>query len=131
MNNILFIQSSPRNAESYSQRVARSIVDDITRRCRDTKVTVRNLAVNPPPHVGQTFVGALAAAPQQQTLQQADALALSEELIDELAAADLVVMAVPMHNFGIPSTLKAWIDHVARAGRTFAYTHNGPQGLLK
>ncbi len=131
MNNILFIQSSPRDAESYSQRVARSIVDDITRRCRDAKVTVRNLAVNPPPHVGPAFVGALAGASQQQTPQQADALALSEELIDELAAADLVVMAVPMHNFGIPSTLKAWIDHVVRAGRTFAYTHNGPQGLLK
>jgi FMN-dependent NADH-azoreductase len=100
-------------------------------RCRDAKVTVRNLAFNPPPHVGQAFVGALAAPPQQQTPQQADALALSEELIDELAAADLVVMAVPMHNFGIPSTLKAWIDHVVRAGRTFSYTPNGPQGLLK
>ncbi len=51
-------------------------------------------------------------------------------MIEELAAADILVMAVPMHNLGIPSTLKAWIDHVVRAGRTFAYTANGPQGLV-
>jgi len=58
-------------------------------------------------------------------------MARSDKLIDELFAADVVVMAVPMHNFGLPSTLKAWIDHIARAGRTFAYSEKGPQGLLK
>ena len=131
MKNILFIQSSPRDAESYSQRVARSIVDDLTKRHPDAEVTNRNLAVSPPPHVGSAFVGGLAAAPPQQTPPQAEALALSDRLIDELAAADILVMAVPMHNFGIPSTLKAWIDHVVRAGRTFTYTATGPQGLVK
>jgi len=58
-------------------------------------------------------------------------LRLSDTLIDELLAADTIVIAAPMHNFGPPSTLKAWIDHVARAGRTFSYGPNGPQGLVK
>jgi FMN-dependent NADH-azoreductase len=131
MKNILFIQSSPRDSESYSQRVARSIVDDLTKRYRDAKVTVHNLAANPPPHVGPAFVGGLSSAREKLSSQQAAALAVSDKLIDELTAADILVLAVPMHNLGIPSTLKAWIDHVVRAGRTFTYTANGPQGLVK
>jgi FMN-dependent NADH-azoreductase len=71
------------------------------------------------------------AAPDQRTPDQAKSLALSDALIDELFAADTIVVAVPMHNFGVPSTLKAWIDHISRAGRTFSYGANGPQGLLK
>jgi FMN-dependent NADH-azoreductase len=130
MKNILFIQSSPRDSQSYSQRVAQSVVDDLAKRNRDAKITVRNMAVNPPPHVGSAFVAGLAAAPQKLTPEQAEALALSDKLIDELAAADILVMAVPMHNLGIPSTLKAWIDHIVRAGRTFTYTANGPKGLV-
>ena len=60
-----------------------------------------------------------------------ESMALSDALIDELFAADTIVVAAPMHNFGVPSTLKAWIDHISRAGRTFSYGANGPQGLLK
>jgi FMN-dependent NADH-azoreductase len=63
--------------------------------------------------------------------KQLQAVALSEELIGELQVADIIVLGLPMYNFGIPSTLKAWIDHVARAGITFQYTENGPEGLLK
>jgi FMN-dependent NADH-azoreductase len=77
VKNILFIRSSPRDSQSYSRRVARSIVYDLTKRYRDAKVTDRNLADSPPPHVGSAFVGGLAAAPPQQTPQQAEALALS------------------------------------------------------
>jgi FMN-dependent NADH-azoreductase len=73
----------------------------------------------------------LDAAPEQRTTEQSNTLALSDALIDELFEADTIVIAVPMHNFGPPSTLKAWIDHVARAGRTFSFGANGPQGLLK
>ena len=118
MKSVLFIQSSPRESESYSQRVAHSIVHDITRRYPHATVKVRDLGVNPPPHVGQAFIGGLAAVAQQRTPQQAEAMVLSDNLIEELASADLLVLAVPMHNFGIPSTLKAWIDHVVRAGAT-------------
>ena len=100
MKSVLFIQCSPRESESYSQQVAHSIVDDVTRAYPHATVKVRNLGVNPPPHVGQAFIGGLAAVAQQQTPQQAEAMALSDNLIEEVAAADLLVMAVPMHNLG-------------------------------
>ncbi len=131
MKSILYIQSSPRGQESYSQKVARSIIDDLHRRYPNAKVVARNLADNPLPHVGPGFVGGLAVKPENQTPEQAKALALSDRLIDEVVAADVLVLAVPMHNLGIPSTLKAWIDHVVRAGRTFNYSPHGPKGLLQ
>ena len=131
MKNILFIQSSPRGSESYSQKVAQSIVDDLKRRHPDATVAVRNLAQDPPPHVGEVFVGGLSIRPEQRTKEQTAAFTLSDALIDELAAADIVVLAVPMHNFSPPSTLKAWVDHVVRAGRTFAFSDRGREGLLK
>jgi len=131
MKNILLIQSSPRESESYSQRVADSIVNEIKDRNPSTAVTFRDLAEDPLPHVGPAFSSALSAKPEELTAEQSDALALSDALIEELQTADIVVLAVPMHNFGIPSTLKAWIDHVVRAGRTFTYSEGGPEGLLK
>lgn len=94
-------------------------------------LVVRDVGQNPPPHVGLDFIAGIYAAPEQRTPAQAKSLALSDALIDELFAADTIVVAVPMHNFGVPSTLKAWIDHVSRAGRTFSFGANGPQGLLK
>jgi len=131
MNNILLIQSSPRGMESYSQKVARYIVSDLEERYLDAKVVVRDLAHNPPPHVGEAFVGGISTGPEQRTPEQTKALALSDVLIDELLAADVIVLAVPMHNFGLPSTLKAWIDHVVRVGRTVAYSsQKGPEGML-
>jgi putative NADPH-quinone reductase len=114
MKNILLIQSSPRASESYSQRVADSIVNEIKDRNPSTTVTFRDLAEDPLPHVGPAFISALSAKPEELTAEQSDALALSDALIEELQAADIVVLAVPMHNFGISSTLKAWIDHVVR-----------------
>jgi len=132
MKNILLIQSSPRGLASYSQKVARSIVSDLEERYLDAKVVVRDLAQNPPPHVGEAFVGGISTGPEQRTPEQTQALASSDVLIDELLAADVMVFAVPMHNFGLPSTLKAWIDHVVRLGRTVAYSsEKGPEGMLK
>lgn len=131
MKNILLIQSSPRGLESFSQKVALSIVNDFEQRYPGAEVVVRDLAQNPPPHVGTAFVAGLLNGPEQRTPDQTKALALSDMLIDELMASDVIVFAVPMHNFGPPSTLKAWIDHVVRAGRTFSYSEKGPAGLLK
>jgi FMN-dependent NADH-azoreductase len=130
MKNILLIQSSPRGSESYSQRVADSIIKEIKARHLSTKVTFRDLAQDPLPHVGPAFVSALSAKPEELTAAQSEALALSDALIG-VVTADIIVLAVPMHNLGIPSTLKAWIDHVVRAGRTFNYSESGPEGLLK
>jgi FMN-dependent NADH-azoreductase len=83
------------------------------------------------PHLdGETYVAMGTPSGDHDSRQQA-AVALSDTLIAELEAADTIVLAVPMYNFSIPSTLKAWIDHVARRGRTFKYTEKGPEGLLK
>ena len=131
MKNILLIESSPRGSDSYSHQAARSLVNELQTRNPGAKLVVRNLAENPPPHVGPAFITGMYAPPEQRTPEQAKALAVSDELIDELFAAETIVLAVPMHNFAPPSTFKAWIDHVARAGRTFSYGANGPQGLLK
>jgi FMN-dependent NADH-azoreductase len=131
LKSILFIQSSPRGLQSYSYKVAKFIVDSFKAKNPDSKLVRRNLDEEPPPHVDSAFVGGLFVRPEQRTPQQANALALSDALIDELIAADTIVIAIAVHNFGIPSTLKAWIDHVVRAGRTFAFSQNGPQGLVK
>lgn len=131
MKNILLIQSSPRGGLSFSQKVAQSVVHDLQERYPEATVVVRDLAQNPPPHVGLDFIIGMYTPPERHTPGQVKAIALSDSLIDELFAADIIVIAVPMHNFGPPSTLKAWIDHVARAGRTFNYGAHGPEGLLK
>ena len=131
MKNILLIESSPRGTDSYSHQAARSIVNELQKRNPGSKVVLRDLGHNPPPHVGLPFITGMHLSPDKRSSDQARALALSDALADELLAADTLVIAVPMHNFGVPSTLKAWIDHIARAGRTFSYGANGPQGLLK
>jgi FMN-dependent NADH-azoreductase len=130
MQNILLIESSPRGAQAYSHQAAQSIVNELQGRYPEAKVVIRDLAQNPPPHIGQAFVSALRTRPEERTPDQVKQLAYSDSMIDELLAADLIVIASPTHNFTIPSTLKSWIDHVARAGRTFIYTSNGPQGLV-
>ena len=131
MKNILLIESSPRGNDSYSHQAARSIANELLARNPGGKVVERNLGENPPPHVGLSFITGMYAPPEQRTAEQVKALVLSDTLIDEVFSADTIVVAVPMHNFAPPSTLKAWIDHVARAGRTFSYGSNGPQGLVK
>ena len=131
MKNILLIQSSPRGGESFSHQVAQSVVNDLKARHPEAKIVLRDLAANPPPHVGLPFITGMYAPPEHRTPEQAQAIALSDALIDEFFAADTIVIGVPMHNFTLPSTLKAWIDHVARAGRTFNFGANGPEGLLK
>jgi FMN-dependent NADH-azoreductase len=130
MNRILMVVSSPRGAQSNSQRIAQLLIDDLVAADPEATVTVRDLASNPLPHVGESFVSGLYKSAEERTLEEADAIARSDALVDELIATDTIVIAAPMYNFGVPSTLKAWVDHVARAGRTFRYTEAGPKGLL-
>jgi FMN-dependent NADH-azoreductase len=131
MNRVLLVLSSPRGAQSHSQAIARRLVDDIVAREPDAIVTERDLTREPLPHLGEAFVSGLFKSELERTREESEEIARSDALVDELLAADTIVIAAPMHNFGIPSTLKAWIDHVARAGRTFRYTASGPEGLLK
>ena len=130
VKNILLIESSPRGSDSYSHQAARSIVNELRTRNPGSRTVVRDLGQNPPPHAGRAFIGALQAQPEELTPDQVKALAYSDLLINEVLEADVIVLAVPVHNFTIPSTLKAWIDHIVRAGRTFSYTSNGPKGLV-
>src|SRR6266571_2160237 len=131
MKNILFVSSSPSGWNSYSHQFASHIVDDLKARHPGAKVVVRDVAKEPLPHVDAAFATGRALPPEKRSPAEAEALALSDILLAELEAADVLVLAVPMHNFGVPSTLKAWIDHVVRPGRAFSYSEKGPEGLAQ
>ncbi|MDR3708683.1 MAG: NAD(P)H-dependent oxidoreductase [Capsulimonadaceae bacterium] len=126
MTNVLLVTSSPRGGASYSAQVAQEFAKEI----EGAKITVRDLSAHPLPHIAADFVQAAYTPDADRSPAQRQALALSDKLIAELQAADVVVVAAGMINFGVPSTLKAWIDHVARAGVTFRYGPSGPEGLL-
>lgn len=93
-------------------------------------VVSRDLARDPVPHLDAARFQAFLARPEERTPEQAQVAAYSDALIDELRRADVIVLGLPMYNFGIPSQLKAYFDHVARVGHTFRYTEKGPVGLL-
>ena len=127
--NILYVASSSRGSASYSNRVATDVLTELRSHNPGARVTVRDLGREPLPHIDDDFVAATRAA-ASQTDEQRVLLARSDTLVDELLAADVVVIAAPMINFTIPSTLKSWVDYVARAGRTFRYSEKGPEGLV-
>jgi FMN-dependent NADH-azoreductase len=129
MANLLVVESSPR-AASVSSSVAKEYVTEWQRKHPAGKVVRRNVAANPVPFVTEQWIAAAYTPVENRTEEQRQILAMSDALINELEAADTVVLAVPMHNFGISAQLKAWIDQVVRVGRTFTYTAQGPLGLL-
>jgi len=128
--NILHVSSSARGAESYSNRVASRVIDELRERNPGVSVVTRDLAREPLPHLDEDFVVATKSPAGPQSESQRNLLAVSDRLVDELLAADIVVIATPMINFTIPSNLKTWVDYVARAGRTFTYSEAGPKGLV-
>jgi FMN-dependent NADH-azoreductase len=130
MSNILFVTSSPRRPGSYSNQVASALVEKLESATPGAIVTVRDLLKEPLPHVDDEFVAAIRGPGGPQTDGQREIARRSDALVDELLAADVVVIAAPMINFTIPTTLKSWIDYVARAGRTFSYGEAGPKGLV-
>ena len=131
MSNVLFVTSSPRGWQSYSHQVARGIVDDLKIQDPEVQVVVRDLARQPLPHPSDDYASSRALPADKRDQAALRALALSNAMVDELVAADVIVIAAPMHNFGIPSALKAWIDHIVRPGRTFSYSAQGPRGLVE
>jgi FMN-dependent NADH-azoreductase len=94
------------------------------------QVSVRDLASDPLPHLSAERFLSFIAAPAERTPQQQALAAESDALVEEIRQAQVIVIGLPMYNFGVPSTLKAYFDHIARAGVTFRYTANGPEGLL-
>ncbi|MCC6946498.1 MAG: FMN-dependent NADH-azoreductase [Bradyrhizobiaceae bacterium] len=129
MTQILYLKSSPRGDASHSSRVADHTVDELRKAYPGASVKVRDLAREPLLHIDEEYLAGLGKSGDLSEKQQ-KCNAFADELIAELQAADIVVMAVAMINFSIPSTLKAWIDHVAQSGRTFRYEQDGPKGLL-
>ena len=131
MKTLLEIRSSLFADQGESSRLADAYVAAWQASHPHGRVIVRDLGRAPVPHLDAERVAAFGAKPDDATPRQRAALDVSATLIDELKAADVVVLGVPMYTFGIPATLKAWIDHVARAGITFRYTESGPVGLLR
>ena len=129
--NILQINGSARSEGANSTRVANDIVARLKAANPQANVVLRDLARNPVPVVDEAALGALFTPAEQRTPEQAARVAVSDALIAEVQAADVIVIGVPMYNFSISAQLKNWIDAIARAGVTFRYTENGPEGLVK
>lgn len=130
MSTLLHIDSSPLST-SISRELSREFVSTWKSAHPTGTVIYRDLAVKAPQPLDAAWIYAAYTPEASRTPEQTAALALSEELIGELERADEYVIGVAMHNFSIPSSLKLWIDQIARKGRTFAYGSNGPEGLLK
>ena len=127
--NILVVSSSANGDASVSNGLVARFVDSVRETNPAAHVVLRDVGARPLPHLTRETVAAIKGEPKSPI--ELEARALSDALVGELQQADLIVIASPMYNFGISSTLKRWFDHVARAGVTFRYTENGPEGLLK
>ncbi len=130
MKTLLQINASMFARAGQSTRLADQFVAAWRASNADAEVIVRNLGRDPVPHLTAERFGAFLAKPDARTAEQAAVLGYSDALITEIKRADIVVIGLPMYNFGVPSTLKAYFDHIARAGVTFRYTPTGPEGLL-
>src|SRR5437899_7636600 len=131
MKTLLQIRSSIFSNDGQSSRLAERFVARWRASNPGGKVIVRDLATDPVPHLDAARFGAFLAKHEERTPEQQAVVDYSDALIGELRRADVIVLGLPMYNFGLPSTLKAYFDHVARAGITFRYTEKGAVGLLK
>ena len=128
---ILQINASARSTGANSTRLADSITARLQAQNPAAVVELRDLASNPHPVLDEAALGALFTPAEQRTAEQAARVALDDALIAQVQSVDVIVLGVPMYNFGVPVQLKTWLDAIARAGVTFRYTENGPEGLLK
>lgn len=127
---ILHIDSSPLGDRSVTRKFTAKVLTELKAKHPDAKIITRDFGTSPLPHIDGAALAAFFTAPEQRSPALNEAVKLSDQAIDEVLSADAIVIGVPMWNFGIPSSLKAWIDHVVRAGRTFQYTATGPMSLL-
>ena len=129
MTRVLVLRTSASGAASVSNRLIDGYLADLHRADPAVAIRERDLDADPIPHItAQTLAGIGRPAPE--TDAAAPTRALSDTLLGELLEADLLVIGAPMYNFGLPTPLKSWFDHVLRAGTTFRYTERGPEGLL-
>jgi FMN-dependent NADH-azoreductase len=128
MSSILLLTSSPR-VDSLSTSLATELAEKIKAQNPGKTIVHRNLATSPLPHIDDLFTAAIRKPAEARTAEEAEAVKVSDALVDELLAADTLVIGTGLINFNIYSSLKTWIDNIARAGRTFKYTETGPVGL--
>ncbi|MGO4853782.1 FMN-dependent NADH-azoreductase [Phaeovulum sp. W22_SRMD_FR3] len=131
MTKILRIDSSIKGPASVTRKVADKIIAKLLADNPSSVVTERDVANGGVPLIDGTWIGAAYTPKDARSADQAATLALSDELIAEIKAADVLVIGMPVYNFGITGPLKAWIDQIARVGETFQYTEAGPQGLVQ
>ena len=131
MTNLLFVASSLFGDGSQSRLIANEFIDRWRQSHPRTTVVKRELTADSMPHLSPAAFAASMIAADKRSAAERQAVALADALIEEVEAADIIVIAAPMYNFSIPSTLKAWIDHITRGGRTFRYGAAGAEGLLK
>ena len=130
MKTLVQINASLFSAHGQSSLLANRYVAAWQAAHPDAKVIVHDLEKNPVPHLDGERFAAFSSKPDERTARQQSLLDFSDQLINELKQADVLVLGLPLYNFGVPSVLKAYIDHIARAGSTFTYTEKGPVGLL-
>jgi FMN-dependent NADH-azoreductase len=129
---VLHLISSPQGDGSLTKKLGKVVIEKIRERYPDTVVKERDLATDPFPHLDQMQIGAWFTPEEQHTPEQAKAITVSAEAIAEMQEADIYVINAPFYNFSIPTTLKAYLDHIVRPGITFRYNENGePEGFLK
>jgi FMN-dependent NADH-azoreductase len=131
MSTLLQVNASIYNSHGQSSQLAQQFVSAFRERHPAAKILVRDVAAaEPVPHLNGERFGAFITKPEERSAAQHATVAYSDTLINELKQADVIVFGLPMYNFGVPSQLKAYFDHIARAGVTFKYTDKGPVGLL-
>lgn len=129
MKTLLVVNSSPRS-NSVSRRLTRHVSEEWLTKNPNGRIVERDLASGSLPFLTEEWIVATTTPADKRTAEQKETLALSDALIEELTTADMIVLGVPMHNFAVPASLKAWIDLITRAGKTFSYGDTGPKGLL-
>ena len=127
---ILEVSASGRRADSVSRKLGNEIIEALETREGAVEVTRRDLSQGIP-LVDERWIQANFTPEEERTRDQHEVLSVSDALVEELQAADVIVIGSPIYNFGVPAALKAWVDMIARARKTFRYTSNGPEGLLK
>lgn len=126
---LLHVDSSILGAGSVSRTLSAGIVEKLARTIPGLEITYRDLAADPVPHLSGAYLAAASADPAQVHPEMQQDLVRGSQILDEFLQADIVVIGAPMYNFTISTQLKAWIDRLAVAGKTFRYTANGPEGL--
>lgn len=131
MKRVLHIISSPRSKSSISKKLGNAVVEKITAKYPESILKKRDLTNPLFPHLEENHINAFFTPAEHRSPEQLEFVKLSDTVIAELQEADIIIIEAPLYNFSITSTLKSWLDHIARAGVTFRYDENGPEGLIK